>query len=357
MNGKERLQAQIASGVRELVEDIDYLRIKFGSSNQIKILTPRVETRLRSGYTAAIAMKLQFVYEKLLTVTLTYEMTYPRESPINIEIVAAAINDDEDVDLTLTKDHHSNVESVISTPLIILSEDEMSSLKRFVTEKCQERDDNGFFLRTPALCDCLRGYVIDHLLPHSSTTTAAAPAALPYSSLEAGVIGGKAVIQSESITENTTVLSSNHSFTYFTCGSCRHVLFQLSDTVTHAPPKSFQPSNCTSYFLHESPSWLVSSRPDQINGKITCPKCTSKLGHWSWSGLQCGCTSWVTPAFQIIKSKVDLKVDMSSMTLVGSDKSNTGSVEDETVNKSGIMDIVVDPMSADADEHADNADY
>lgn len=49
---------------------------------------------------------------------------------------------------------------------------------------------------------------------------------------------------------------------------------------------------------------------DQLNttgGKINCIKCNSKIGQWSWTGLQCSCGAWVVPAFQITKTKVDLK--------------------------------------------------
>lgn len=39
--------------------------------------------------------------------------------------------------------------------------------------------------------------------------------------------------------------------------------------------------------------------------QLLCPKCTSKLGSFSWRGDQCSCGRWVTPAFQIHKSRVD----------------------------------------------------
>lgn len=39
--------------------------------------------------------------------------------------------------------------------------------------------------------------------------------------------------------------------------------------------------------------------------QLLCPKCTSKLGSFSWWGEQCSCGHWVTPAFQIHKSRVD----------------------------------------------------
>ena len=41
------------------------------------------------------------------------------------------------------------------------------------------------------------------------------------------------------------------------------------------------------------------------DGKIACPKCSTRVGNYNWSGMQCSCGAWITPAFQVIKSKVD----------------------------------------------------
>jgi dual specificity phosphatase 12 len=40
-------------------------------------------------------------------------------------------------------------------------------------------------------------------------------------------------------------------------------------------------------------------------GKLACPKCSCKVGQWNWSGAQCSCGSWVTPAIQVPLSRVD----------------------------------------------------
>ena len=42
-------------------------------------------------------------------------------------------------------------------------------------------------------------------------------------------------------------------------------------------------------------------------GKLNCPHCRAKLGSFTWSGEQCSCGRWVTPAFMFNKSKVDEK--------------------------------------------------
>ena len=42
-----------------------------------------------------------------------------------------------------------------------------------------------------------------------------------------------------------------------------------------------------------------------------------RVGSYSWYGQQCGCGAWVTPAIQVVKSKVDEAVTASPLALVG----------------------------------------
>jgi hypothetical protein len=87
--------------------------------------------------------------------------------------------------------------------------------------------------------------------------------------------------------------------------------------------KSQQKIECTAYFLDEK-DWMGDL--SSIDGKILCPKCKCRLGSYRWDGFQCSCgydevfvfqikncelnkfsmiRTWVTPAFQILKSRVD----------------------------------------------------
>ncbi|KAG0334779.1 dual specificity phosphatase 12 [Podila horticola] len=59
---------------------------------------------------------------------------------------------------------------------------------------------------------------------------------------------------------------------------------------------------CQSYFI-EPVEWIQELHG--LEGKISCPKCDSKLGTFNWSGEQCSCGTWVTPAFMMHKGKVD----------------------------------------------------
>ena len=62
---------------------------------------------------------------------------------------------------------------------------------------------------------------------------------------------------------------------------------------------------CSSYFVDRM-DWM--GEMDANEGKIACPKCKGKVGKYFWSGVQCSCGAWITPAIQVAKAKVDPKV-------------------------------------------------
>lgn len=114
-------------------------------------------------------------------------------------------------------------------------------------------------------------------------------------------------------TPNTEVL--------YRCRKCRRALFRSSSILSHVEgsgPTAFAhkritesthlrgsgPDKCTSYFI-EPVQWMEPALLGVTEGQLLCPKCTSKLGSFSWWGEQCSCGHWVTPAFQIHKSRVD----------------------------------------------------
>jgi dual specificity phosphatase 12 len=105
----------------------------------------------------------------------------------------------------------------------------------------------------------------------------------------------------------------------FSCRKCRRILFGQGNC--QDPPHGVSQHDfgyryrshvagtsagnaCQSYFLQNSLVWMGDMSEEQ--GKITCPKCATKVGTWSWSGAQCSCGTWVVPAIQIPKSKVDV---------------------------------------------------
>ena len=63
---------------------------------------------------------------------------------------------------------------------------------------------------------------------------------------------------------------------------------------------------CTSLFV-EPIAWMGDALHDgAVSGKLACPKCAGRLGAFNWAGEQCGCGCWVTPAFQLHVSRVDV---------------------------------------------------
>ena len=118
--------------------------------------------------------------------------------------------------------------------------------------------------------------------------------------------------------------------TVYTCRKCRCLLFLHEDLMTHTASKQTfsykkkkkdrkatatatmsnaspstnkkQDDECGVHFLHLPTEWMSESE-----GKIHCPKCTTRLGSFSWSGSQCSCGSWITPSISFPKSKVDVK--------------------------------------------------
>ena len=103
------------------------------------------------------------------------------------------------------------------------------------------------------------------------------------------------------------------------CKICGQALFTGEHVLQHDPTEKGIKSRgtvvqCTSVFLDEFPEKLVDgkliedeSEESKTEGKFKCPKCDARVGHWNWSGSQCSCGAWVTPAFQITSSKIDIK--------------------------------------------------
>lgn len=123
----------------------------------------------------------------------------------------------------------------------------------------------------------------------------------------------RAIIDGEPVSTTTTK---------YACKICRLILFDQSDL--QSPPhqrkrrdhhryydKFANNSNnpCESIFLSNPMTWMnqkVMNSNNIIQGKLNCPKCSTKIGSWNWSGAQCSCGSWVTPAIQILASRVDI---------------------------------------------------
>ena len=122
----------------------------------------------------------------------------------------------------------------------------------------------------------------------------------------------------------------------FKCGKCRKSLFTDKQLIlfhensaknfySHKRHKnnSVNTTECTSYFLNIERLINNIDKKNEIDyldqfkivmenqnmkldsSIIKCKKCSLKLGEFFSKGTQCSCGSWVVPAVQIVKSKVD----------------------------------------------------
>ena len=108
----------------------------------------------------------------------------------------------------------------------------------------------------------------------------------------------------------------NPEFIY-KCGRCRKTLFSDKNIMfiheftpkekySHKRRKNNQvkTTECTSFFLND----IIDDKNELMKMNqncIYCIKCNYKLGEFWPKGTQCSCGSWVVPAVQIVKSKVD----------------------------------------------------
>ncbi|KAL9232154.1 hypothetical protein vseg_007293 [Gypsophila vaccaria] len=102
----------------------------------------------------------------------------------------------------------------------------------------------------------------------------------------------------------------------YRCKKCRQIVASEENIVSHEQgdgelsfkgrKKSVEPNapECTAIFV-EPLKWMLPVQEGYLSEKLYCIGCKSKLGFFTWVGMQCSCGAWVRPAFQIIKSRVD----------------------------------------------------
>lgn len=108
----------------------------------------------------------------------------------------------------------------------------------------------------------------------------------------------------------------------FKCKKCRQPLFKKSSFIIHTEGpggmafdwrgSAAQDSAgdttprkiCEKSIFIKPVEWMKESIVSS-QGKLSCPKCNSKLGSFVWHGERCSCGEWIVPAFHIQTSKVD----------------------------------------------------
>ena len=104
----------------------------------------------------------------------------------------------------------------------------------------------------------------------------------------------------------------------YACRRCRAVLFGEDDLENppHTPAQhNFSKrgrkaglgrgaaASCQNHCLTEPLSWMGDC--GGAEGKLFCPRCAAKVGHYAWAGGQCSCGTWVTPAIMVAVGRVD----------------------------------------------------
>lgn len=119
-----------------------------------------------------------------------------------------------------------------------------------------------------------------------------------------------------------TTGSREVSIPAYRCKKCRRVVALQENVLDHVPGegetsfgwhkrKSGNPFNkydeieCSSIFV-EPLRWMTTVQEGALEGKLLCAHCEARLGYFNWSGIQCSCGSWITPAFQLHKGRVDV---------------------------------------------------
>ena len=99
------------------------------------------------------------------------------------------------------------------------------------------------------------------------------------------------------------------------CRKCRRLLARGANALPHQPGEGLDAfswrrraktaraagesavsSTCQNVFLQPL-AWMRGVEDGGVEGKLCCPRCDVKVGHFNWSGCQCSCGAWVTPAF------------------------------------------------------------
>lgn len=103
----------------------------------------------------------------------------------------------------------------------------------------------------------------------------------------------------------------------YRCKKCRRIVAGQENVILHEQGKGEanfgrrrksadpKPSpECATIFV-EPLKWMQTVEEGNVAEKLYCMGCKSRIGSFSWAGMQCSCGAWVNPAFQLHKSRID----------------------------------------------------
>ena len=208
-------------------------------------------------------------------------------------------------------------------------EEEMNHYKNLTTEEKEEHSSN--HTMGPRK---MKKFILDALRPSEPTNTnESAPGAIEREQVDAqsheneenetGEAEGEKT--EEDFPQERLPSFTDNDVTTFACRMCRTVLldenhlaeYHAQDQHSYKKMHKHQSANggsrCQSLFCNESVLEWLAPLGDQYNvqGKLSCPKCSIKVGHWNWAGVQCSSGTWVVPAIQIPLGKIDIVLPVS----------------------------------------------
>ncbi|KAM3164127.1 Protein-tyrosine-phosphatase [Lachancea thermotolerans] len=115
--------------------------------------------------------------------------------------------------------------------------------------------------------------------------------------------------------------------TVIRCKKCRQKLALSTSFIQHEPPSKEsteghfirraaggrriigiqQSQDSCSHFFVEPLNWMKDELQgkQELEGKFSCPGCSSKVGGYNWKGSRCSCGKWMVPAIHLQNAKVD----------------------------------------------------
>ncbi|CAL8464986.1 g4521 [Coccomyxa elongata] len=96
----------------------------------------------------------------------------------------------------------------------------------------------------------------------------------------------------------------------YRCRKCRRLLATEKNSIQAelGENRGYGPSGAQEASLFVEPmQWMTELSSGEVSGKLYCPNCKARLGSYSWSGIQSSQRTWITPAFQLHLSRLDVE--------------------------------------------------
>jgi dual specificity phosphatase 12 len=81
--------------------------------------------------------------------------------------------------------------------------------------------------------------------------------------------------------------------------------------------ENIEPKYCDKIYFIEPISWMKNDVLNNVEGKLLCPSCKTKIGSFNWiMASKCPCGAQISPSFYLVPSKVDFSTIVQNMVQV-----------------------------------------